>query len=131
MVLNISHYLQDNVISAYDPFNDDSTEALKNTLVATSPNVTAGHGESLALIAEEVFQKDCIDTPHKGSFSTMWHVTALASILRTCVMSIYPDFNRRIRPVYHKLIYPRPEIRDANVGSLNNDHSLYTQNHNE
>ena len=104
LVLHFTHYLKEEVISAYDPLINTSSKSIRNTLVVTSPSFSLATPDKC--LAEEVFQMECLETPIIGSFSAMWHVHALASVLKRQVLSIYPDFNHRIQPAYNKLIYP-------------------------
>lgn len=40
-------------------------------------------------------------------WSNMWHVHALASVLKHPIQSINPENNRRLRPVFNKFVMPR------------------------
>ena len=53
------------------------------------------------------FQFDCCDTTKLGTYSNLWHMHGLASVLKQPVQSIYPDINPYIRQFYHKMLIPR------------------------
>lgn len=58
-------------------------------------------------MAIEVFQLDCLDTAMSGTYANMWHIYALASVLRKPIVSIYPYANLRVCPAFHRTVYPR------------------------
>ncbi|XP_078419523.1 vertnin [Cetorhinus maximus] len=67
-------------------------------------------------ILEAIFDADVKATCFPGTFTNMWHVYALASVLQSNVYSIYPMSNLKIRPYFNRLIRPRtrspgPELR--------------------
>ena len=99
LVLNKPFYLQK---------NSAKEASSRNVLVGTSHSyncvpATIGHDD----FADLVFNEECLSTAHLTSFSSMWHVHGLSTVLKRPIMSIYPLFNSRIRPTYHRLIYPR------------------------
>ncbi|XP_072349550.1 vertnin [Scyliorhinus torazame] len=58
-------------------------------------------------ILEAIFDADVKATCFPGTFTNMWHVYALASVLQSNVYSIYPMSNLKIRPYFNRLIRPR------------------------
>lgn len=64
----------------------------------------------------------------------MWQVQALATALNMGIYSVYPAYNERIRPLFHKLVKPILQI-DTTIyilpilwsGYMNN--SLFIANH--
>jgi len=60
-------------------------------------------------IARIVLQLECLSTPRNGSWSSMWHVYAIASVLKKPIFSVYPKTNERTRPAFHKNVSPRLE----------------------
>jgi hypothetical protein len=42
-----------------------------------------------------------------GSWAGMWHIYALATVIKHPILSIYPQFHSRWRPAYNKLVLPR------------------------
>ena len=79
----------------------------KNAIVASSNNYEKGLQWDPSNVPETVFELDCIDTPRIGSFSGMWHIYALASVLKSEIQSVYPKLNAQIRSAYHRVAYPR------------------------
>ena len=80
----------------------------KNAIVACSQNYDQGLklADSTKL-AETVFELDCLDSTRLGTFSGMWHVYGLSSVLRAPLQSIYPNLNFRYRSGFNKLVFPR------------------------
>ena len=62
-------------------------------------------------VAETVFEYDCLDTVNIGSFSGMWYIYAVSSVLQTPIHSIYLEFNFKYRNGFHKLVFPRETHR--------------------
>ena len=58
-------------------------------------------------IARIVLQLDCLETTKDGEWSNMFHVHALASVLKKDIISIYPSTSKRIRPLFHQVVSPR------------------------
>ncbi|NWW05577.1 VRTN protein, partial [Oreocharis arfaki] len=58
-------------------------------------------------ILEAIFDADIKATCFPGTFANMWHVYALASVLKCNIYSIYPMSNLKIRPYFNRLIRPR------------------------
>ena len=81
----------------------------KNVVVASSNNFYKGAEIDGGSIAETVFELDCMETPVTGTYSTMWHVHALSSVLKLTIHSVYPNVNCRIRTAFHKVVAPREE----------------------
>ena len=81
----------------------------KNAIVACSQNYDQGLklADSTKL-AETVFELDCLDSTRLGTYSAMWHVYGLSSVLRARpLQSIYPNLNFRYRSGFNKLVFPR------------------------
>ncbi|CAH6845716.1 vertnin [Phodopus roborovskii] len=64
---------------------------------------------------EAIFDADVKATCFPSSFSNVWHLYALASILQHNIYSIYPMRNVKIRPYFNRVIRPR---RCTNVTSM-------------
>ena len=58
-------------------------------------------------IAGVTLQLECLSTPQNGSWSSMWHVYAISSVLKRPIISVYPDSNERTRPAFHRNVFPR------------------------
>ncbi|XP_074088166.1 vertnin [Macrotis lagotis] len=56
---------------------------------------------------EAIFDVDVKATCFPDSFANVWHLYALASVLQHNIYSIYPMWNLKIRPYFHRLIRPR------------------------
>ncbi|XP_021078888.1 vertnin isoform X2 [Mesocricetus auratus] len=56
---------------------------------------------------EAIFDADVKATCFPTSFSNVWHLYALASILERNIYSIYPMRNVKIRPYFNRVIRPR------------------------
>ena len=107
--LNEDFYLQPCITSQLDP--DGARKVVsKNALVATC-NTTClekAKGDSIDCdFAKSVLHEECLLTTKDGTYSTMWHVYGLASVLKLTIMSLYPDFNVRYRSMFHKECHPR------------------------
>lgn len=66
-----------------------------------------------AAVLEAIFDADVKASCFPGSYANMWHVYALASVLRFNVYSVYPMFNLKIRPYFNRVIRPRTRPGDA------------------
>lgn len=64
---------------------------------------------------EAIFDADVKATCFPTSFSNVWHLYALASILERNIYSIYPMRNVKIRPYFNRVIMPR---RSTHVTSM-------------
>ncbi|XP_042202114.1 vertnin [Callorhinchus milii] len=64
-------------------------------------------------ILEAIFDADVKATCFPGTFSNMWHIYALASVLQRDVYSIYPMSNMKIRPYFNRIIRPRARAGSA------------------
>ena len=53
------------------------------------------------------FRLDRCETTKSGTYSNLWHMHGLASVLKQPIQSIYPEVGERNRPFYHKVIQPR------------------------
>ena len=81
---------------------------MKNVLMGTSSQFYSTEtvsGSDCKL--EAVFDAECRETARISSFSSMWHVHGLSTVVSTPIMSVYPQYNKRLHPVYNKMIYPR------------------------
>ena len=111
LALHQEYYLQPQIVSVLQ--DGDKSKLLKNVVPATSGYYNKACDESVIDTPESInvacFQGDCIETTKKDSWSGMWHIYALASVLKRPIQSIYPEKNLRIRPAYHKLVMPREE----------------------
>ncbi|XP_007521788.1 vertnin [Erinaceus europaeus] len=56
---------------------------------------------------EAIFDADVKASCFPSSFSNMWHLYALASVLQRNIYSIYPRRNLKIRPYFNRVIRPR------------------------
>ena len=108
LVLNEEFYLQPSIVSLLSP---DGHEISKNALIGTSANYYEAQNRVHTCMendaARTIFRLDCLDTAMNGTFSNMWHLHALTSVLKRSVTSIYPEKNSRIRPLLHRVIHPR------------------------
>ena len=102
--MNPDYYIQEGIVSVY---NKNGGIISKNVLMATS----AHYNQSKDI--KSVFKDECISTAKLFTYSSMWNVHGLSSILNTKVLSIYPMYNLRLRPLYHRLIYPRERTLSA------------------
>lgn len=57
-------------------------------------------------IALSCFMIDSVETTKIGTYSNIWHVYALPSVLGSAIRSAYPEYNLRIRPLFNKVIQP-------------------------
>uniref|UniRef100_A0A8C3ANL5 Vertnin n=1 Tax=Cyclopterus lumpus TaxID=8103 RepID=A0A8C3ANL5_CYCLU len=69
-------------------------------------------------VLEAIFDADVKASCFHGSYANMWHVYALASVLQFNIYSIYPMFNLKIRPYFHRVIRPRTWPRDSETLAL-------------
>ncbi|XP_067848284.1 vertnin [Heptranchias perlo] len=69
-------------------------------------------------ILEAIFDADVKATCFPGTFTNMWHVYALASVLQSNVYSIYPMSNLKIRPYFNRLIRPRTRSPGTELQTL-------------
>uniref|UniRef100_A0A8C6UK14 Vertnin n=1 Tax=Neogobius melanostomus TaxID=47308 RepID=A0A8C6UK14_9GOBI len=69
-------------------------------------------------VLEAIFDADVKASCFLGSYANMWHVYALASVLQFNIFSIYPMFNHKIRPYFHRLIRPRIWPADSETQTL-------------
>ncbi|XP_008123038.1 vertnin isoform X1 [Anolis carolinensis] len=58
-------------------------------------------------VLEAIFDADIKATCFPGTYANMWHVYALASVVKCNIYSIYPMSNLKIRPYFNRLIRPR------------------------
>lgn len=116
LVLNSEYYLQPHIISL---LNNDGIIKSKNVIPVTSRcyNTAQAHAKSASIDRENIpllcFKEDCMETTKHNSWSNMWHVHALASVIKHPIQSIYPEYNNRIRPVFNKLVIPRESQEPA------------------
>ncbi|XP_020789339.2 vertnin [Boleophthalmus pectinirostris] len=71
-----------------------------------------------ANVLEAIFDADVKASCFPGSYANMWHVYALASVLQYNIFSIYPMFNLKIRPYFHRMIRPRTWPQDSEIQTL-------------
>lgn len=64
-------------------------------------------------VLEAIFDADIKASCFPNSFANMWHVYALASVLKCNIYSIYPMYNLKIRPYFNRLIRPRTWPKDS------------------
>lgn len=64
-------------------------------------------------VLEAIFDADVKATCFPGTFANMWHVYALASVLKCNIYSVYPMYNLKIRPYFNRLIRPRTWLKDT------------------
>ena len=114
LVLNEDFYLQPSIISLLD---FEGHEISKKALIGTSASYDRALSKDYKCVdndvARTVLHLDCLETAKAGSYSNMWHVHAVASVLQRPVTSIYPNKNSRIRPLFNKVVSPR--ILDNNL----------------
>ena len=107
LTLNENYYLQPSVTS----FCSDTGVICKNVLFAASANFHRASDICLAESSVEhvrvCFQLDCCEATKSGTYSNLWHMHGLASVLKQPIRSIYPEVDERNRPFYHKVIQPR------------------------
>ena len=48
-----------------------------------------------------------IESTEDGAYSGMWQVHGLSSVLKQCVVSIYPEVNQRYRVAFNRKCFPR------------------------
>ena len=101
LTLNEEYYLQRSIVSFC---------ASKNVLLATSANFhQAAEAASMCDSLRLCYQLDCCDAAKSDTYSNMWHVHGLSSVLKQPIHSIYPEANLSHRPLYNKLINPRAQ----------------------
>ncbi|XP_068433708.1 vertnin [Clinocottus analis] len=71
-----------------------------------------------ATVLEAIFDADVKASCFPGSYANMWHVYALSSVLQFNIYSIYPMFNLKIRPYFHRVIRPRTWPKDSETLAL-------------
>ena len=107
LTTNEEYYLQPSITS----FCSDTGVVTKNVLFATSANFHRASDICLTESSVEhvrvCFRLDCCETTKSGTYSNLWHMHGLASVLKQPIQSIYPEVGERNRPFYHKVIQPR------------------------
>ncbi|CAO2586914.1 Vrtn [Lemmus lemmus] len=99
MLLHRHYYLQGMIDSKV------MLQAVRYSLCSEeSPEMTNLSSATL----EAIFDADVKATCFPSSFSNVWHLYALASILQRNIYSIYPMRNVKIRPYFNRVIRPRP-----------------------
>ena len=88
-LLDASGYLSPNALPAMSASYDKATQESYNTDVALT-----------------CYKIDCIAT-RMDTYSNLWHIHALSSVVGSAIRSVYPEHNYRIRPMFNKIIYPR------------------------
>ena len=102
LILHPDYYLSSDKCSSIDY----EGVVMKNILPACSANYS-NEGRLQADIAFEVFALDCLDSVQSGKYANMWHIYALASVLKQPIVSVYPHANIRVRPAFNRTVYPR------------------------
>ncbi|XP_016063629.1 PREDICTED: vertnin [Miniopterus natalensis] len=98
MLLHRHYYLQGMIDSKV------MLQAVRYSLCSEeSPEMTSLPPATL----EAIFDADVKATCFPNSFSNVWHLYALASILQRNIYSIYPMRNLKIRPYFNRIIRPR------------------------
>ncbi|XP_036181311.1 vertnin [Myotis myotis] len=98
MLLHRQYYLQGMIDSKV------MLQAVRYSLCSEeSPEMTSLPSATL----EAIFDADVKATCFPNSFSNVWHLYALASILQRNIYSIYPMRNLKIRPYFNRIIRPR------------------------
>ncbi|CAK6431919.1 unnamed protein product [Pipistrellus nathusii] len=98
MLLHRQYYLQGMIDSKV------MLQAVRYSLCSEeSPEMTSLPPATL----EAIFDADVKATCFPDSFSNVWHLYALASVLQRNIYSIYPMRNLRIRPYFNRIIRPR------------------------
>ncbi|XP_006884744.1 PREDICTED: vertnin [Elephantulus edwardii] len=98
MLLHRHYYLQGMIDSKV------MLQAVRYSLCSEeSPEMTSLPSTTL----EAIFDADVKATCFPSSFSNVWHLYALASVLERNVYSIYPMRNLKIRPYFNRVIRPR------------------------
>ncbi|XP_069572297.1 vertnin [Brachyistius frenatus] len=64
-------------------------------------------------VLEAIFDADVKASCFSGSYSNMWHLYALSSVLQFNIISIYPMYNLKIRPYFNRVIRPRTLPKDS------------------
>ena len=110
---NSTTYLQPSIISLVDASGYIQS---KNALPATSESFERAQVEHPDTeVATACFMIDCVETTKLGTYSNVWHIHALSSVLHCCIQSAYPLYNKQIRPLFHKKIYPRDCVGMTNA----------------
>ncbi|XP_012870499.1 PREDICTED: vertnin [Dipodomys ordii] len=98
MLLHRQYYLQGMIDSKV------MLQAVRYSLCSEeSPEMTSLPPATL----EAIFDADVKATCFPSSFSNVWHLYALASVLQRNIYSIYPMRNLKIRPYFNRVIRPR------------------------
>ncbi|XP_019588856.2 vertnin [Rhinolophus sinicus] len=98
MLLHRHYYLQGMIDSKV------MLQAVRYSLCSEeSPEMTSLPSATL----EAIFDADVKATCFPSSFSNVWHLYALASVLQRNIYSIYPMRNLKIRPYFNRIIRPR------------------------
>uniref|UniRef100_A0A8C5K5M3 Vertnin n=1 Tax=Jaculus jaculus TaxID=51337 RepID=A0A8C5K5M3_JACJA len=98
MLLHRHYYLQGMIDSKV------MLQAVRYSLCSEeSPEMTSLSSATL----EAIFDADVKATCFPTSFSNVWHLYALASVLQRNIYSIYPMRNLKIRPYFNRVIRPR------------------------
>ena len=107
LTLNEEYYLQPSIVS----FCSSTNIVSKNLLLATSANFHRAYDTCVDKASAEslrvCFRLDCCDVTKNSTYSNMWHMPGLVSVLKLPTQSIYPKVSDRCRPFYHKIIQPR------------------------
>ena len=106
--MRIDFYLQPSIICLLDvPLRGKQSPVLpacSSKFDEACTHITATEHKDIARVT---FQLECLSTPQNGSWSSMWHVYAISSVLKRPIISVYPDSNERTRPAFHRNVFPR------------------------
>ena len=87
------YYLQPSVIALLDAGGYVTS---KNAIPATSASFERAVNEyPLQEVALSCFMLDCIESTKSDTYSNMWHVHALSSVIGSAIRSVYPEHNHR------------------------------------
>ena len=139
LTMNEEFYLQPRIVSILDP---DGAVISKNALPG-SCNASSLHAAKQNVdydFATSVLHAECLNTTKNGSYSSMWHMYGLASVLKQPIMSVYPEHNIRFRPMLHRQCDPRQISARSNpeakvmimwtiITSTSTNKSQWTPNH--
>ena len=79
----------------------------KNILPATARTTEWVRHSIDTDFAVSVLHSENIESTKDGAYSGMWQVHALSSVLKQCVVSIYPEVNQRYRAAFNRKCFPR------------------------
>ena len=104
LVCHQDRYLQPEVIALLDASGYLSPNALPAMSASYDKATQESYNTDIALTC---YESDCIATTRMDTYSNLWHIHALSSVVGSAIRSVYPEHNYRIRPMFNKIIYPR------------------------